>query len=152
MAFSLGLSLARFHSVRFHGAKIQNKNAVCKFFGNYFPFFLQMLKSSLLRELRREGYGRDDGRDQGRDKNVVFLYLCGFQVFDGRDWDIFIYMLKYFAPNYKRSAFRLSNNNLFPVKEKFIPNLGTFHSQPGNNSFPRWEYILNRQSVIKNAR
>ena len=67
MAFSLGLSLARFHSVRFHGAKIQNKNAVCKFFGNYFPFFLQMLKSSLLRELRREGYGRDDGRDQGRD-------------------------------------------------------------------------------------
>ena len=34
--------------------------------------------------------------------------------------------------------------SLFPYdchkRHKFIPNLGTFHSQPGNKSFPSWEY------------
>ena len=28
---------------------------------------------------------------------------------------------------------------MFPVRERLIPNLGTFHSQLGNNVFPSWE-------------
>ena len=27
----------------------------------------------------------------------------------------------------------------------FVPNVGTFHSQPGNNSFPTWEQILDNE-------
>ena len=28
----------------------------------------------------------------------------------------------------------------FPIREKFIPNLGTLFSQLGNNPFPPWEH------------
>lgn len=33
---------------------------------------------------------------------------------------------------------------MFPVREQLIPNLGTFHSQLGNISFPSWEYTSNQ--------
>ena len=29
---------------------------------------------------------------------------------------------------------------IFPIREKFIPNLGTLFSQLGNNPFPPWEH------------
>ena len=37
----------------------------------------------------------------------------------------------------------------FPLNDSiglaFVPNVGTFHSQPGNNSFPTWEQILDNE-------
>ena len=32
---------------------------------------------------------------------------------------------------------------MFPVRERFIPNLGTLYSHLGNVSFPYWEYYKN---------
>ena len=41
---------------------------------------------------------------------------------------------------------------MFPVRDCFIPNLGTFYSQLGNNSFPTWEnFHVNASSRIQAA-
>ena len=45
----------------------------------------------------------------------------------------------------------LNKLKMFPKRDCFIPNLGTFYSQLGNNSFPTWEYYKKRINVLSNS-
>ena len=127
----------RFPQRTFRGAKIQKKIAFCKFFGHYFPFFLQMLKSG-----RGVFFRRDYVRDlweirEGFWKSLMPQIPCvyaGFERFCERWRDFSIKLFK--------NAFLIPQNSpqkepiIFPIREKFIPTLGTLFSHLGNVSFP----------------
>ena len=44
---------------------------------------------------------------------------------------------------------RLLSQKSFPLREQLIPSLGIKCSQPGNKTFPYWEYILSLMTYLE---